>query len=89
MANRGCDGQGATSQGHDLSARGLLRGQEGVKRLKANLSCPAVAVCRSGPEALMLTQKLPGSDGAVLAFSFGVSFTSVSISNRPHSLKTF
>ena len=48
LANWGCDGQGATSQGHDLSARGLLRGQDGVKRPKANLSCPAVAVCLSG-----------------------------------------
>lgn len=39
--------------------------------------------------ALMLTQRLLGSDGAVLASTFGVNFPSVSISNRPLSPKTF
>lgn len=48
LADCGCRGQEATSQGHDLSAVGLLRGQEGDKRPKANLSCPATALPRSG-----------------------------------------
>lgn len=47
LADLGCHGQGATSQGHDLSAVGLLRGQEGDKRPKANLSCRATAVSLS------------------------------------------